>query len=348
MTAQALKSQPLPATPSLRAASLAPLRQYFDRAKGRLDALLRLHGLDPRKMRDPYEAIPLPAYLRLFEDAAQLAGDPLLGARLGQRIRPADLGPMGLLMQQSGTIRAGLERFTHSVSALQSATDIQLVERDGLVALSYQIRDPRLRGHAQDTEFSLSATSWLIRMSFDPQWRPIEVQLEHCASARSEALEAIFRAPVRSGQGANRLILAPDGLRAVHRAEDDALINLIERHVGDLSVPEQARSLSDSVGRLVARNLGQRPVTLAAIAAELGFTPRTLQRGLSAEGTSLRRIVRSRRLEIVEGYLRTPGLDMKQAAAALGYSDQTAFWRAFKGWTGHRPSDRMCGRGVSR
>lgn len=338
-----LKTRPLPEAPSLRAAVLAPIRQHFDDRKGSLETLFRRHGLDPQRMRDPYEAIPLPAYLRVFDEAAELARDPVLGARLGQMIRPADLGPMGLVMLQSGTIRAGLERFTQSVSALQSATDIQLTEAEGLTLFSYQIRDPRLRGHAQDTEFSLSATSRLIRMAFDPRWRPLEVQLEHRASARPDLLESIFRAPVRFRQGVNRLVLAPDGLDTPHRAEDEALIGLIERHVGDLGVAQEARSMTDRVTRWVARNLGHRPLTLDVISGDLGLTRRTLQRRLSEEGSSLRRIVETRRREIVEGYLSNPDLDMKRVAAALGYSDQTVFWRAYKRWTGSRPTDRRRG-----
>lgn len=184
-------------------------------------------------------------------------------------------------------------------------------------------------------------------MPLDPEWRPIKVQLEHRAAAPPEALEAIFHAPVRFGQAGNRLVMAPGRLGRVHRTEDAALISLIERHVSDCG----ARAGAPAVGQCRApgaRNLGQRPITLAAIAAELGLTPRTLQRGLSREGTSLRRFVRARRLEIVEGYLRAPGLDVKQAAAVLGYSDQTAFWRAFKGCTGRCPTDQGRGQGCSQ
>tara|TARA_R110002020_G_scaffold233050_3_gene444737 strand:+ start:369 stop:1400 length:1032 start_codon:yes stop_codon:yes gene_type:complete len=343
MPESVFKTRPLPESPSVRAAVLAPIRQHFDDKRGRLETLFRQHGLDPKRLRDPYEAIPLPAYLRVFEDAAELASDPVLGARLGQRIRPADLGPMGLLMQQSGTIRAGFERFVRSVAALQSATDIQFGEEDGVAVFGYQIRDSRLRGFAQDTEFSLSATTRLIRMSFDPRWSPLEVHLEHRPSSRREALESIFRAPVRFRQGVNRLVLARDGLDIVHRNEDDALIALIERHVGDMAVGQEPRTVTDRVIRWVTRNLGQRPPTLEIIAGDLGLTRRTLQRRLSEEGTSLRRILEHRRRDIVEGYLANPDLDMKRVAAALGYSDQTVFWRAYRRWTGARPTDRRRG-----
>ena len=110
-----------------------------------------------------------------------------------------------------------------------------------------------------------------------------------------------------------------------------------------MAVGQEPRTVTDRVIRWVTRNLGQRPPTLEIIAGDLGLTRRTLQRRLSEEGTSLRRILEHRRRDIVEGYLANPDLDMKRVAAALGYSDQTVFWRAYRRWTGARPTDRRRG-----
>ena len=43
-------------------------------------------------------------------------------------------------------------------------------------------------------------------------------------------------------------------------------------------------------------------------------------------------------LRIAETYLADPRLSLKQVAQALGYSDGTVFWRAYRGWTGRAPS----------
>lgn len=352
------QARPAPGTASLRASALAPILAHFDDKPGEMETLLRRHGLAPARIRDPYEVIPLSAYLDVFEDAAELAGDPVLGARLGQRIQPADLGPAGLLMLQSGTLGHGLRRFAASLSALQSATDMQLTTAQGLVSISYHIRAPRLQARPQDSEFSLSTLVRMIRMGFDPRWQPVEVHFEHPPARRPDLLERMFRAPVLFGQSSNRLVFAPDGLDREHRVEDAGLIRVIERHVADLVLEQDAdAALSDRVLSVVVRNLGQRPVDLDSVAAELGLAPRSLQRALARERTSLRAIVQDHRQRIAETYLADPRLGLKQVAQALGYSDGTVFWRAYRGWTGRAPSrgragkeagqDRDAGRGAA-
>ncbi|PJE28799.1 AraC-type DNA-binding protein [Pseudooceanicola antarcticus] len=333
------RSRPLPEMPSLRASALAPVLARFGDKPGRIETVLRRHGLSTARVRDPYEVIPLQAYLEIFEDAAELAGDPVLGARLGQKIQPADLGPTGLLMLQSGTLRRGLQRFAGALSALQSATDMQFSEAQGLQSISYHINSPRVRPMAQDSEFSLSTLVRMIRMGFDPRWQPLEVHFEHAPSRRTDLLSRIFRAPVLFGQSSNRLVFGAEGLDRVHRVEDAALILVIERHVRDLVLEQDEDSaVSDRVRSVVVRHLGQRPVDLESIAAELGMAARSLQRALAGEGTSLRAILQDHRQQIAETYLVDPRLSLKQVAQALGYSDGTVFWRAYRGWTGRAPT----------
>ncbi|WP_158964948.1 AraC family transcriptional regulator [Chachezhania sediminis] len=327
--------------PSLRAAALAPILRHFGDRQADLDRILRQRGLDPAAVQDPYAVIPLTAYLTVFEDAARLAKDPVLGARLGRRIGPADLGPNGLLMIQSGTMRRGLDRFRRNLASFQNGTESRLVEDGPQAAFSYQLNRPDAVAWPQDAAFSMSCLCHMIRTAFDPRWSPEEIHFIHAPSPRPDVLERLFRAPVRFGQSANRVIFDARALDRVHRAEDTALIAVIKRHVADLILTEDTdTSLSDRVGLVVSRSLGQRPVTLDSVARELGLAPRSLQRHLAAEGTSLRRIVQAHRERIVATQLDTPGTSLKAVAQSLGYSDGTVFWRAYRGWTGHAPSKR--------
>ena len=329
-----------PLTATLRAAALAPILRHFGGSEA-IAPVLRRHGLDPQRITDPYEIIPLAAYLSIFEECARTALDPVLGARIGQSLSPIDLGPTGLLFWQSGSIRRGLERFVSSLSALQSATEMELWDDGHSLNLSYQIRASQIQGQPQDTEFSLSGMCQMIRMSFDPRWTPTEVHFTHAPSPRADLLTRIFRAPVRFGQSANRLLFDRAGVDTPYRTEDSALIAVIERHVADLVLGQDLRaSFAERVLMVISRNLGQRPVDIGAVAAELGVTARTLQRRLRDEGTSLRAITQEHRQRIVEIHLSQPDMNLRDVAQALGYSDGTVFWRAYRDWTGVAPSKR--------
>ena len=75
---------------------------------------------------------------------------------------------------------------------------------------------------------------------------------------------------------------------------------------------------------------------------------RTLQRRITTEGTSFRRLVRDPRYELAKHYLLDASLDLAETAYLLGYGDPNSFFRAFREWEGTTPSEwRVAQRGRS-
>ena len=72
------------------------------------------------------------------------------------------------------------------------------------------------------------------------------------------------------------------------------------------------------------------------IARDLGISARTLRRNLEQEGTSLRALVDDVRRERADELLAT-GTPVKEIAFVLGFSETSAFSRAYKRWTGRPP-----------
>jgi YesN/AraC family two-component response regulator len=79
--------------------------------------------------------------------------------------------------------------------------------------------------------------------------------------------------------------------------------------------------------------------TLEHLAARLHMSARTLHRRLAEEGTAFRRVVAEVRRETAERHLRASRLAIGEIAFLLGFSEASAFHRAFKRWTGRRALD---------
>ena len=73
------------------------------------------------------------------------------------------------------------------------------------------------------------------------------------------------------------------------------------------------------------------------IAQKLALTPRTLQNKLKQEGVTFSRILDNVRQEIAQFYLSEQEESIAEIALLLGFSDQSAFTKAFKQWTGLTP-----------
>jgi AraC-like DNA-binding protein len=76
---------------------------------------------------------------------------------------------------------------------------------------------------------------------------------------------------------------------------------------------------------------------VAVCARLLATSPRSLHRGLAAEGTRFRDVVDALRHERAVQLLRS-GAKLAWVAETLGYSDVANFRRAFRRWTGHAPA----------
>jgi YesN/AraC family two-component response regulator len=104
----------------------------------------------------------------------------------------------------------------------------------------------------------------------------------------------------------------------------------------DLS-PAAVETTADTVQRVLAEELSEGGPTLEHLAKRLHMSARTLHRRLAAEGTTFRSVVTKLRMELAERALREPHLPIGEIAFRLGFSEPSAFHRAFKRWTGWQP-----------
>lgn len=75
------------------------------------------------------------------------------------------------------------------------------------------------------------------------------------------------------------------------------------------------------------------------VAEQLGMSARTLQRKLRTFGTSHQELLDEMRKDLAMRYLHEPEMAVCEVAYLLGFSESSAFHRAFKRWTGTTPSE---------
>lgn len=319
-------------------------------AKGlRAQPLLNRIGLAPQHLSDPYDPIPLAQFVTFLEGAADAVGDPYLGARIGQEIKAGDMGPVGIVLSLSESIGAGLDRVARYASGLQSGTVSRWDTADGVRVFSYRLADETIWPRRQDAEFSLVSLTQVLRDSFLRNLSPVEVHFEHVAPADLAPIRRFFRCPLQFQQPTNRLFLRDEDCGRLLRKEDGDLIATLERHIGDIvgaMLPNP--DLVTAVRAMIETQLGLSALTLDRIAAGLRMTPRSLQRRLAEEGTSLRNLLENVRRQSAMRMLAQPGVKVAHVAQALGYREATAFWRAYRGWTGEPPSHRLASRRSGR
>ena len=120
-------------------------------------------------------------------------------------------------------------------------------------------------------------------------------------------------------------------------ANDDIAVQN-DRIVSDYLVRYNKRSLAETVRFLIEERLPGSSIELTDIAADLGMSPRTLNRQLQKEKTSYRDVLDKVRKDKARAYFEQDRSSILEIAVNLGYADSSNFSRAFKRWFGVPPS----------
>lgn len=273
---------------------------------------------------------------RLLTQAALHLGDPALGLRLGATITPAHLGPLGYVLQLSGSSATALERYLRYQRLVHDVSPVRHFPAEGAVVLEWG-DDARAIGLLAN-QCGLAALVHFARCITGQPLRPLVVHFVEAAPADMRPYAELFGCPVLFGQTAARIHLPADVLAMPLRQPDPALAAMLEQQVAALFAAMPAReALLQSVRGFISQHLIQGEPALQACAEALNLSDRTLRRRLQALGWSYRALLEDSRRCLAENYLRDRRLALPEVALLLGYSEQSAFNRAFRRWTGMSP-----------
>jgi AraC-like DNA-binding protein len=97
-------------------------------------------------------------------------------------------------------------------------------------------------------------------------------------------------------------------------------------------------SLVTDVRRLLRTELLRDTCSVTGVARLFSMHRRTMSRHLLSRGLTFRQLANEVRFEIACDLLENTDMALRQIAAALRYSEPSAFTRAFRGWCGQSPS----------
>jgi AraC-like DNA-binding protein len=293
-------------------------------------------GLERSLFDDGDNTISYAARGHLFGLCVARTGCGHFGLLVGQRGGLSSLGLVGFLVQQSqtvGTALRNLVRYSH-LHVRGAATNLAV--RDGSAILGYAAYQARIEAADQVGDGAMAMGLNIMRELCGPEWKPTEVLFAHREPEDVRPFRQFFRAPLRFDAGQYALVFSDSWLNRRPPRIDPELRHLLQKQVDELDAryredfPEQLR-------RVLRSALPTGHATESQIAALFALHPRTLHRRLSSFGTSFRDLVAESRYEYARQMLRDSRMSMGQIAEMLGYSEPSAFTRAFRRWSGTSP-----------
>jgi AraC-like DNA-binding protein len=280
------------------------------------------------------------ALCALYERASRFCGDPAFGLHVGERTSPRMYGLLGYVTAHSSTFGEALASLVAFQGLWSDAVAIELNSSRRHVRLTYRHRAaiPAER-RRQESEQMMAAFLVFAREVLASPVHPVEVRFEHRAPPDTSEHRRLFDCRLRFGAPATELLFDLDLLaRPLPRADPD-LLRLIREQAGTKLARRMKREplVARVEDRLRAAILASRERSLAEVAAELALGPRTLQRRLRERGLSFREAADRARFALARELLAGTGLPLAQIAFQLGYSQPSAFHRAFRRLGGTTP-----------
>jgi AraC-like DNA-binding protein len=298
--------------------------------------LLSVIGLRARDLEDPDATISASECGRFICAATEECRTPNLGAHVAAATPIGAFPLLDYLVVTTDTVSAALDQLVRYFHVVAAPMTLSVVRDD---------QSARLVVHGGDTEFGAQYETTLtvhhLRAETEQRLRVTSVSLI-CEPEDRKDLERVLGCKVSAPSSWNGVEFPVESLRLPLRRRDSGLRGVLEAHAASLTTVEPHGD-DDPVVRVIraelATRIGKPLPSLETLARQLAKAPRSLQRHLAARGLSYQQILDDTRREGAERLLADATLSIGEIGYLLGFSEPSAFHRAFKRWHDVTPQE---------
>lgn len=278
--------------------------------------------------------VPMAQQDMLWRLFAQATTDPLAALAVGTDLQAGHLDIVGMLLLSCDTLGEALEVLTEYAPIIGDSARFEVVsDPDAQAVVLRYLPDYSVCVDLR-VEAALGCVVCLARWMTNGRFKPRSVQFAHAPRAEVAAYEALLGCPVRFGQDFHGVVIASSELGHSLIQAGKALHAHMRVLADDMLASLPQGSVSARVQQLVRRNprWGKE-----RIADELGMSGRHLNRKLADEAISFKGLREALLYDLAVQALRS-GQPVVVVGERLGFSDENAFSRAFRRWSGQTPA----------
>jgi AraC-like DNA-binding protein len=324
--------------PTLLASAARILWRLLERHGIDPEQVFREVGLDPGHVRDPRARYAVTEGRAAWRRAAELIDNPCFGLMAADVWRPTDFHGLGYAFLASPTLRTAIGRIVRYNSVVDSVIHFEATLDDSHLRLTYRVMDPNITEVSALQDGRLALVFSLCREAYGTELSPEEVSVTHPAPDCRGDYFGLFRCPVQFDAPKPELVLARAQVEAPLPAASRELAIANDAVLSDYLRTLQHDDIVSQVKNAIIERLPSGAPTAETIAKDLCMSARTLHRRLADAQTNFSEVLEAVRRELAEQYINDPMRPLSEIGFLLGFSEQSAFSRAFRRWTGQTPS----------
>lgn len=297
-------------------------------------------GLDASVLADSDRRITREQWSAVWHDVADALDDPALALHVATWLPFGTFDVMDYLAITADTVGHALERVAAYFRLIHDRTEVEIVRVGDERVVRHRLIDDTCDASRFSAEFAFACYVVRFRRATGTDWTPHAIRFSHSGPDDPSVYEALFGCPVRFDEPENECVLDDALLDTPLKRADPLLNEVLQRHAEQLmeQLPDSSR-LSDVVRQQVHEAMSAGDPSIENVARRLGMSTRTLQRRLRDESVTYNELVDEMRRDMATDLLRDPSMAISEVAFLLGFSDPSAFHRAFRRWTGTTPGE---------
>jgi AraC-like DNA-binding protein len=305
--------------------------------------LFELVGLDPTAPPRTEHHLAAENYFELWERAMQLVQDPSFPLHVGSAFDLETLEAFGFLAMSCETLRDAYER-TARVRALYNVGSRWELEIEGdhmkMLWCPWPVKVRSELARRSVNEYEVAEMLASIRKLTQRRLVPRRIAFRHSAPRDVSAYRELLGQAPEFDASFDGFEADNSWLNEPVRSKNVKLRDYFERQC---ELAREAFATDPPFTALVRQRLAAGmdggALTMANVARSLGTSQRSLHRRLADESTRFNALLDEVRRQFAEQYLARPRLAVTEVAYLVGFSDSSAFFKAFRRWTGVTPSE---------
>ncbi|XOZ33634.1 AraC family transcriptional regulator [Halomonadaceae bacterium KBTZ08] len=323
---------------TISTAYLHGLTNYFEARGQDARRLLATFSLDPRILDDSNHRLAVTTYEAMLEHGEVILADPDIGLHVGERIKPGQYGALGYSIMNCATLEQGALRHMRYENLVSTIARTRYLTNQDPARLVWDVGERQVCRHFAEAIVAswVAFTRWITGRDLAPEC----IMFRHPGPTDTAAHERLFQCPVYFGQPQVEVRFPQQYLDIRLPLHDPWIVSMMDAYA-EKQVRE-IESVDDVVSEartLITERLKGGELSLAALAGQLGLSGRQLQRRLRESGLSYQSLVDDTRRTLALNFIMDARLSVLDVAFLVGFSDASAFQRAFRRWTGVRPGE---------
>ena len=301
--------------------------------------VIRCSGVNPLILSSPDNRLSGEEAQRIIETAINLTHDNNLGLHQGENLSKGFSSILGYILMNCSNLYECWTKYCRYEKIIDTTSISDFKVIDDYAIVSNLTLDKVLKHNSQFSDFKIAGILSYIKLLTNQKLQLHEVHFSHSKPNNTSEYERIFECKVYFEKPTNALIFSKELLNTSVIEPSDELLIMFEKAAQKiLNTINNKNPYTSSVTEIILVELKSCNFpSIEDVSKKLLLSVRSLQLYLQKEGTSYNKLAKEIRRNISQKYLNDENMSIDEIAYILGFSESSAFHRAFKSWTGLTP-----------